>query len=131
MNAADGFPKQTTSPRMKTARSTAVNAVSKHTPAPWNVEIDVVNDGDISIFTSEMEMVAEVAVRTSPEEGGAPFREVGFANARLIAAAPELLEALKFIRTTLRGIEPSMLSLDDRLGLDMAEAAIAKAEGAQ
>jgi len=45
------------------------------------------------------------------------------ANARLIAAAPELLEALKDLVRYLKYIE------NDSTGLELAEFAIAKAEG--
>jgi hypothetical protein len=66
-----------------------------HTPGPWTVEQDVVNNGDILIMTPEFRPLAEVDVRQSPEDTDGIPREIALANARLIAAAPELLEACK------------------------------------
>jgi hypothetical protein len=58
------------------------------------------------------------------------FREINesnnAANARLIAAAPDLLEALKFALHRLEAVESPVFSV--RHAIDKAKAAIAKAE---
>ena len=59
--------------------------------------------------------------------------EVGdetISNARLIAAAPELLEALELALATLERVKPDSLPFDSTKGTkDFARAAIAKAKG--
>jgi len=102
-----------------------------HTPGPWWIERD--------------ERIATTWERQAPTSAARIFGHsppfalgeiVGLAtteeNARLIAAAPEMLEALKKLASldccTGYLVEPSdMETLWD--GLDMARAAIAKAEG--
>ncbi len=62
--------------------------------------------------------------------GGVNFRDAAEANARLIAAAPDLLETLRgIVRTVnhLREVEPAAALF--RLDLTNAHEAIAKAEG--
>lgn len=79
--------------------------MSKHTPGPWDV-----NEGDFGIYQLETsDQIAEVFSHHPPAELEA--------NARLIAAAPELLEALKHARS-------QMLHPDQ-----MIDEAIAKSEG--
>ena len=78
----------------------------KHTPAPWHVANGVQ-------VRSEKDQLARVWMMRAGE---------GKANARLIAAAPELLEAL----------ESALTILIDSVGdfdYDKARAAIAKAKG--
>lgn len=56
-------------------------ANAKHTPGPWELlGLDIVSDPGV------------IATTPTPQRGGVFDRE---GNARLIAAAPELLEALK------------------------------------
>jgi hypothetical protein len=77
----------------------------KHTPGPWIVsEIGSVHGSDGKAILSGGEYV-----------GGESY-----ANARLIAAAPELLEQLKLVRAYLTAKEITWTGID---------AAIAKAEG--
>jgi alpha-amylase/alpha-mannosidase (GH57 family) len=54
---------------------------TKHTPGPWN------GSSDGAVYSNDGEIVARVV----------GVKEPSFANRRLIAAAPELLEALKAI----------------------------------
>ena len=81
--------------------------MSTHTPGPWCFRYDA--DGDHEIFSASERLVALT--------WGAPDvqRDEDEANARLIASAPDLLEALKFY------------AHDD--GGWKARAAISKAEG--
>ena len=61
-----------------------------HTPGPWTVARTTTHGMEIS--GSEWRRFARVYVRF---EGDDEDSQVGLANAKLIAAAPELLEALK------------------------------------
>ena len=90
--------------------------MSKHTPGPWKVitdatarEVEVFEIADISHF------------RIICDGRGDGFSSAGdaYADARLIAAAPELLEALKACWDL--GIDSSVVP--------MVRAAIAKAAG--
>jgi hypothetical protein len=75
--------------------------MSKHTPGPWKAE-------DNAVFSNRMCLAICYGARIP-------------ANARLIAAAPELLAALKDIARTPEGDEESAQAI--------ARAVIAKAEG--
>lgn len=90
----------------------------KHTPGPW-------------IFDGAVGDDYLVSAQVCPEESASYIAPVGTvdgdwaaseANARLIAAAPELLEALK-------AALPALEYLDDEEALKVARAVIAKAEG--
>ncbi len=56
----------------------------QHTPGPW--EIENMNFEEILIHSKEMNIATAYVIDLSPEEGEA--------NAKLIASAPELLQAL-------------------------------------
>jgi hypothetical protein len=87
--------------------------MSKHTPGPWIVHENT------NLITAENYIVCENIAPTHPR-GLPEWDERTRATARLIAAAPELLEALK-----------TMLADDPQFtARAKAEAAIAKAEGA-
>jgi predicted transcriptional regulator len=69
--------------------------MSKYTPGPWKIEDDYIEDekGEIVCHVylrSEDDMEKEVLTNT--------------ANAQLIAAAPELLEAIKEAKETLEAV---------------------------
>ena len=91
---------------------------TQHTPGPW-------------VFTPEVNMAGMRYVRQAPEANGSNeicrvegWRDgIGEANARLIAAAPELLEALQKL---VRAIDRMPSNPADGLA-DEARAAIAKA----
>jgi len=96
-----------------------------HTPGPWAALVDeqVPERGACYIHAAGQygdEVIAE-AYRVDADEGGIEQRE---ANARLIAAAPDLLEAARIGLRALREEAPGNLS-------DIAEIerAIAKAGG--
>lgn len=70
----------------------------KHTPGPWQFYADVPStDPNWHIVTnaSRMRVLANVHIE--------PGNEVDLANAKLIAAAPELLDALKLAEQWLEG----------------------------
>lgn len=103
---------------------------TKHTPGPWSVDpdFDAVDDGDYTreVFDDpEQRLVATVHGDTAEEAA---------ANARLIAAAPDLLEACKAALAIFderrdkylpRGIS------DDEFADTVLRPAIAKAEGGE
>ena len=103
--------------------------MSHHTPGPWNYAKSDFNDDRYSIYHNG-------PIAYCGENGCGP--ENALANARLIAAAPELLEALRGIIWKLshnfspsgRGgdCRPSTIDRTDAT-IIIALAAIAKAEG--
>lgn len=85
--------------------------MGKHTPGPWNVNA---KSGHINIF-GNFEFVAEAS---------------NMADGRLIAAAPEMLEALKRARHFIpSNAQPrNDFEADQRAVWELIRAAIAKAE---
>ena len=105
---------------------------TKHTPGPWANDPNGTGAvGDIS--TADGELCVAQAQQTSPSGRPDPARD---ANARLIAAAPELLEALKKIveceRKRAKDLQHRKAWLPLKFSeerISAAEAAVAKAEG--
>ena len=66
--------------------------MSKHTPGPWHTRIAVNGTGDFGIVTPDGDVLAEAFsdIRSQNERS----LDVVY-NARLIAAAPDLLEVLQ------------------------------------
>ena len=94
--------------------------MSKHTPGPWAVN-RLITSGNQSLgFHITAPRDGSVSPVCVGEDTG--YGEID-ANARLIAAAPDLLEALKVIVEN-GGIGPESMFHD-------ARAAIAKAEGGE
>jgi hypothetical protein len=98
----------------------------KHTPGPWFAEDDDWTDGDSALITCD---AREGMVSIAKVEGGGSgsgydyeFARQQAANAKLIAAAPELLDALQDALHAYdkHGEDPSW---------DFAREAIAKATG--
>lgn len=114
--------------------------MSKHTPGPWQAEYDE-GFGHIIRMGNAIEHRGAYNVEEiihyehglfedeSTEKGREQFKRAE-ANARLIAASPELLEALRACVITLGQIEAcgEMLT-EERPVLDAARAAIKKATG--
>jgi len=86
----------------------------KHTPGPWEVAWGGSFDGTREVFVRRPEDDVAIAADILDPDTEAPSA----ANARLIAAAPELLEALRGLVDEQNG--PPLLS---------ARAAIARATG--
>lgn len=97
---------------------------TKHTPGPW--EVDAIDSTTIQI-KAEGAVVAEVASASAFTR----LSEEQRANARLIAAAPELLDALQNFADQMDGCMnwPDTTSSQIALGdiANIARAAIAKA----
>lgn len=74
---------------------------SKHTPAPWKVSKHVDN-GETVIRSKDGDIIANLDCDNVKDFMNDPKQETE-ANARLIAAAPDLLEALIKARTLLDG----------------------------
>ena len=96
---------------------------AKHTPGPWQV-----NATSTRVSSAQYDTVANIAVNHVSEEA----RRV---NAALIAAAPELLDALcelvaEFDVVNDERDSTGLATLRDTGGIVLARAAIAKATGA-
>ena len=92
---------------------------TKHTPGPW-----CLSDESPMIIEDECKVIVGSA-STYPNSGYFPGQKEAEANARLIAAAPELLEALE------KALDDSACD-GDQCGTEwheLARAAIAKAKG--
>lgn len=90
---------------------------SKYTPGPW-----VFDAGSMSVETCDGGLVA------LPRSGGdliKDFTTTQMANARLIASAPEMLEALEKVIRQL----PEELTLDGEIFRDELKSLIKKAKG--
>jgi hypothetical protein len=115
-----------------------------HTPGPWEVEplepgrkyygtkVRLNADSVVEVWTNSGPMKAserEIANGWEPDHGFDHVESAtDLANARLIAAAPELLEALKQLLDYTAACE-GMLNASEAGQCKKARAAIAKAEG--
>jgi hypothetical protein len=104
--------------------------MSKHTPAPWVLTIKPAeHDADFTV--AEIEQPRSVKYRgavtrmQSAEHIYGIGRDELIANARLIAAAPDMLEALRSLVRDNAGVTHEYLHIIR----EKARAAIAKAEG--
>lgn len=99
----------------------------KHTPGPWKV-----SDNDPKICVRGTEHLKSVWVDEKPDMWLNVAENVLPENARLIASAPDLLEALKVILPQYRAfLDETALGADKthKRYLEMGQQAIAKAEG--
>jgi hypothetical protein len=100
---------------------------AKYTPGPWVVGIDGTGSALWPhIYTEDDYEVAQISDNTIVNGEPGPVDRMALANAHLIAAAPELLEALVGILEL--GRKNTSNSKYDGY-YDAARAAIAKAEG--
>lgn len=103
----------------------------QHTPGPWTLGESWISDDHIAIDAPSHGELASVVISMEDANPGEQFQELE-ANARLIAAAPELLEALDMLlRATVdddlsHGITLTEAEQEAR---DIALAAIAKTTG--
>lgn len=105
-----------------------MNKMTQHTPGPWNVEKCRYG---FAVYASK---TGDAVVKTEDAEGRYGAIDNG-ADARLIAAAPELLAALegmeKWASSIHDGYPPSTASIAAAPYREAARAAIAKATGEQ
>lgn len=104
-------------------------STQKHTPGPWKVMPEECHRPYIRIRGSCLGARYKVANVLAPDYKDAPEREADEtrANAALIAAAPELLEAVRCLTVMGRNIDGTV-TIGPR-GWEMLQAAILKAEG--
>jgi hypothetical protein len=103
---------------------------TKHTPGPWTVgqkgDYGTYNANVIYAGSEGICAVGQIPLHTKLEQiSGEPRWQTGLANARLIAAAPDLLEACKHL---VAAIERGNVEMAE-VAAESASAAIAKAEG--
>ena len=95
---------------------------AKHTPGPWVVKVSKEEDADWALKWPTI--VAENGYMVVGTEGLYGDKKTDIANAHLIAAAPELLEALKHCIDWLNAA-----GIDEDMPVQMqARSAIAKAQ---
>jgi hypothetical protein len=94
---------------------------AKHTPGPWVYEVIMGDDPNGDEWPEEIEVTGATGVHIHSHDLGYndDVDDQILANARLIAAAPDLLDALQFYADRF-AIDPAG---------DIARAAIAKAKG--
>jgi hypothetical protein len=95
--------------------------VSEHTPGPWHIWVS--DEGAFVLSSNAGDYSMVIAKR----DVGTPNPAEGIANALLIAAAPELLEALKHA-VALYDRSMSPLEFAGTFDVNSARRAIAKAE---
>lgn len=96
---------------------------TKHTPGPWAITRYSTSDGQLRIVTDDNQALPLASVNY----GDGITMKTTAANARLIAAAPDLLEALKKVLAFAEA--PVSMSADHDGILAEVRAAIAKATG--
>lgn len=110
-----------------------VDSAPRHTPGPWSVGSLTLNDGAIAVRAEEGRVaLVECLTDFKRGEGHSVIAPVRDANARLIAAAPEMLEALRDMVFACDDPQPDpniSLALALVAVLPAARAAIAKALG--
>ncbi len=99
----------------------AEKQISAHTPGPW--ELDEGDDGDNFTIRADGEFVTRLTKSRYTDDRRDPE---AYANAALIAAAPELLAAL---REFLADHETMVQSFRNEAICEAGRAAIARAEG--
>lgn len=104
--------------------------MSKHTEGPWAVLDEEADKSYIRIRGTRLGGRYKVANVLAGNDAAADWvRDESRANARLIAAAPDLLEALKACAAVVAGDTMHKQGLID--ALELARAAILKATGEQ
>jgi hypothetical protein len=84
---------------------------TKHTPGPWTIDEKL--EGQTCITSKQHGSFAEPIICRVFDSSHVPLSEQD-ANARLIAAAPELLEALQMMANKVFGYGYGELTEDDR-----------------
>ena len=108
-----------------------------HTPGPWKVETERLEESDETVVWSLVNDLNGIFICGGPAEtSGSDASAQADANARLIAAAPDLLSALKECEMIMRGARTMLAKFIPDVRLEVhdavaaqAVAAIAKATG--
>ena len=94
-----------------------------HTPGPWHVDIVIGGEHIPAIFAGRVKVASINPYLVGQDNAGDRM-----ANARLIAAAPDLLEALQFVGEFYqRNFDVMPVAFETVIAI--ADAALAKAEG--
>jgi hypothetical protein len=101
-----------------------MSQTSKYTPGPWFAVVNGFGSNCVGAFGFDTDDGTQLLANV--REYGAIDFSTAKANARLIAASPDLLEALEEI---CREYDPSDGSANGQMMFDIARAAIAKAKG--
>jgi hypothetical protein len=106
---------------------------SKFTPGPWRLETGQTKIGDTEDYDEWAEVSAyhpsgDIRICNVDMDLTDEFQE-SEANARLIAAAPEMYAALKELWFFLREDDGAMVSAKFQEAINITKEAIAKAEG--
>jgi len=101
---------------------------AKHTPGPWMHNATKGRNDAVAIWAADDSIAVCTTDFPKHFAESVPPPDICDANARLIAAAPDLLEALRAICDNCASLDPEHLHKFDRYYL-AARAAIAKAEG--
>ena len=109
----------------KASQAQAKRENAKHTPGPWEAAIQPGCHAVVASLSGGPKAVAIIGNNT-PDDGNEPMR---FANARLIAGAPDLLAALQRIVAVLDKQVASPHLAERASPLAQAKAAISKATG--
>jgi hypothetical protein len=119
----------------------AERPATAHTPGPWNLDDRVLDEfasedhhGFRVIYAGGRDIAYCLVTSENPDTPSEEDQDVCEANARLIAAAPELLEACEFLVQCLRDwmeTDPEGERADDLGILNKGLAAVAKAKGKQ
>ena len=112
--------------------------MTKHTPGEWFIEKELPTEHpgiESNVFGKFVSVVIWGNAEDTNDDSGVRGRtpEEAMANARLIAAAPELLEALEKCASVIGAPQEGNWATDDEVNdaYDRAGAAIAKAKGDQ
>lgn len=107
-----------------------MSSIATHTPGPWTFsEVQTYSGRAFRIGAGEMLQSGKGCCIIYDDYPVNPPENERKANARLIAAAPEMLSALKDTKDELRDILPNMSDEEFDLRFGRIDAAIAKAEG--
>ena len=69
-----------------------------HTPGPWSVDSSMISTGWVLVTKSNGDVVANVNTETGPDiPPTVSIKMPALSNAHIIAAAPEMLEALEWL----------------------------------
>lgn len=99
---------------------------AKHTPGPW-----VVTRVTKPVRHWTVEIPGDHPFAIGRDGGPDDVHEQDAANARLIAAAPDMLEALKEVEREMDAVIHGTVTLDAETLWDVVSRAIAKAEGSR
>lgn len=97
---------------------------TKHTPGPWKIHTKQVPNGYKFEIEVDLCLIATCYGSTNCMWDFVPGANQGNANARLISAAPDLLEALQLAHATLCGA-----NMNEKVVAKKVMAAIVKATG--